>query len=392
MRAADMLDVARSLHPLIERFAAEGEAQGALASDVIAAFHEHRLFGLYIPPEFGGLGLTPVEALEVLETISHADAAAGWVLMVAAFSAGSSMAYLPEETARDLFAPGKKIPGIAGMGAPIGKAEIVDKGFRLSGSYRYASGAHHADYIVAGCTIFEKNAPRLTAQGTADTRLLLVPRDRIVFGQNWDVMGLRATGSIDFTADNVFVPETMSYPISARDSTRGSIYRLGMFDFVAIGHSGVALGAGRRLLDELARFAQGKTLPGGIGASESFQEQFAHHEARLRAARAFLMQVWHDVDSDLKAGKDATTRQISLIRLSLNHVTTVAADIATFAYRAGGGTALRAGVIQRFVRDMLSASQHIAVSVGQLRAAGKEMAGLAPGARWAGLGLVDPPN
>ena len=391
MRATATLNIACSLFPLIDASASQGEEKGALAPDVIAAFHKHRLFGLYIPAEFGGLGLSPAEALEVLEAISYADTAAGWVLMVAGFSAGSSMAYLPDETAHALFAADRKIPGIAGMGAPIGKADATEGGFNLSGVYRYASGARHADYIVAGATVFEKGSPRLT-QGLPEMRLLLVPREKVNFSENWDVMGLRATGSIDFSIDNVFVPEAFTYFINAKDSKRGDIYRLGMFDFVAIGHSGVALGAGRRLLDEIARFAQDKNVPGGIGKSESFQEQFAHHEARLRSARALLMEVWREVDASLKTGANATTRQISLIRLALNHVTTVAVEIATFAYRAGGGTALRAGVLQRFVRDMLAAGQHVAVSPGQLRAAGKELAGLAPGAVWAGLGLSEPPT
>ena len=51
-------------------------------------------------------------------------------------------------------------------------------------------------------------------------------------------------------------------------------------------------------------------------------------------------------------------RQISLMRLALNHVTTAAAEICTFAYRTGGGVALRNGILQRCFRDMMAGTQH----------------------------------
>jgi hypothetical protein len=95
----------------------------------------------------------------------------------------------------------------------------------------------------------------------------------------------------------------------------------------------------------------------------------------------------------LKKGDPVAMRQISLMRLALNHVTAAAADVCTFAYHAGGGVALRSGVLQRCFRDMMAGTQHRIVSSYMLRECARELLGLAKGKIWTTAGLVDlPPN
>src|ERR1044071_3666216 len=101
----------------------------------------------------------------------------------------------------------------------------------------------------------------------------------------WDVLGLRATGSIDYTIDNVFVPDAYThFAVTEAPLRGGSLYTLGIIGFAAMAHSGWACGIGRRLLDELATKVQsGVGRSGTLAESDGFQEAYAKAEATYRS-------------------------------------------------------------------------------------------------------------
>ena len=74
----------------------------------------------------------------------------------------------------------------------------------------------------------------------------------------------------------------------------------------------------------------------------------------------------------------------------LRKITTVVADVCAFAYREGGGTALRSSALQRCLRDMYAGTQHFLTRSHVLRECGRELAGLAEGQEWNLMGLADP--
>jgi len=192
----------------------------------------------------------------------------------------------------------------------------------------------------------------------------------------------------------VFVPEAYTHsPSTTVPNQGGSFFRLGLLAMTSIGHSGFALGIGRRALDELAALMRKKTPRRGflppVAETEHFQEGFGAAEASYRAARAFLYEVWGEIRDTLERGDSMTTRQMTLSRLALNHVTSAVAEICAFAYREGGGVALRESALQRCLRDMYAGTQHFLTTPTILRECGRELAGLAEGKVWNLLGLVD---
>ena len=125
------------------------------------------------------------------------------------------------------------------------------------------------------------------------------------------------------------------------------------------------------------------------GGDAVFQQQFAEAEAKFRAARALCYETWQDVSETISRSEPVARRQFTLTRLALNHVTTVVADICTFAHKTGGGVSLRSGVLQRCFRDMFAATQHRIVSDIMLRECGRELLGTADDKLWSTRGLVD---
>ncbi len=389
--SGSMLEKARSLAPMFRANAEANERERMLVEETANALDDARLYGIFTPKCLGGSELPPLEALEVIETVSAADASTGWVMFAAAVAIGSGGAYLAESAAQQLFAGGR-IPVIAGQGIPNGKAIAVKDGYRLSGAWSYGSGVKHSPYIHTGAVVHGNDGkPRPGRHGTPEIRICVVPREQVVFGDNWDVLGLRATASIDYTMSEVFVPAEYTHVADTTDPLRGGpLFFLGIIGFAALGHAAFALGVGRRLLDELVAVAQTRTsITGTPRESESFLEAYAKAEAKCRAARALVYESWSGVQEKLERGDRPSTRKVTLTRLALNNATWSIAEVAEFVYRAAGGVALRAGVIQRYFRDMHAATQHVTSSAPILRECGRDLAGFAKGKTWGFIGMVD---
>jgi hypothetical protein len=64
--------------------------------------------------------------------------------MAANVATASAAAFLSDAGFQAVF--GNARPIIAGAGAPTGKAEIVEGGYRLTGHWTYGSGCLHCDY------------------------------------------------------------------------------------------------------------------------------------------------------------------------------------------------------------------------------------------------------
>jgi alkylation response protein AidB-like acyl-CoA dehydrogenase len=378
---ADVIERAKRVGALARKHAQESEELGKLADPVAEALHSEGLLGMWVPHTMrGGLELDPVSSLEVIENVSYGDPSAGWVLMAASLAIGTGAAYLKDEAVKELFA-GPRLPVIAGQGTRPGVAKPTQGGFNLTGSWSFASGIKHGTHIHTLGLIEGKN----------EARIFVLPVSKAKLIDNWDVLGLRATGSIDYTTDNVFVPDAYTHMATTEEPLRGgNLYRIGIIGFAGLCHSGWACGIGRRVLDELiAAVAEKAGRPGTVADSASFQEGLANVEAVVRSARAFVYETWNDAWATLSHGEKLSVRQNSLIRLALAHSTWSAHEATAFAYKAAGTAALRAGTIQHLFRDMHAGTQHITSSPPVYASIGRELGGLAKGKKWLFLNLVD---
>lgn len=380
----DLPTRAKRVAQIANQHAEYGDREGRLADPVVDALHNEGLYGMWVPRSLrGGAELDPISSIEVIENLAYGDPSAGWVLMAAALAIGTGAAYLKDEAVAELF-DGPRLPVIAGQGTRPGKAVPHKNGFLLSGSWSFASGIKHGTHIHTLGIIETTGEPRIFVLPVSEAKLI----------DNWDVMGLRATGSIDYTIENAYVPDAYThFAVTDKPLRGGSLYTLGIVGFAAMCHSGWACGIGRRLLDELmATVASKRGRPGSLAMSESFHEQYAQAEATYRAARALVSESWHDAKDTLDRGGQLSVRQHTLIRLAMAHITWSAHEVATFVYKSAGTTALRAGPLQRLFRDMHAGTQHMVASPPVYRALGRELGGLAEGQVWRFVELVDAPQ
>src|SRR6187397_432271 len=291
----DLTARARAVALIADQHAEFGDSQGRLADPVVDALHREGLFGMWVPKSVpGGAELDPVSSLQVIENLAYGDPSTGWVLMAAALAIGTGAAYLGDSAASELFA-GERFPVIAGQGTRPGNAVPVDGGFKLSGSWSFASGIKHGTHIHTLGII----------EGTGEPRIFVLPVGKANLVDNWDVMGLRGTGSIDYTIESAFVPEAYThFAVTETPMRGGPLYTIGIAGFATICHSGWACGIGRRMLDEIASYVRDRGGRAGTQAtSERFLEEYAKAEGIYRAAHALVFETWSDVERSLNAGE-----------------------------------------------------------------------------------------
>ncbi|OJX65892.1 MAG: hypothetical protein BGO95_05600 [Micrococcales bacterium 73-13] len=378
----DLIAEAVRLQPLLMEHSERNEELNALAPEVVEAIHEAGFVGMWVPKDLGGPELSPRDSIELVAALAYADPATSWVTMAAALSTGTGGAYLHEDALETVFGGKDRFPIIAGQGTRTGTVHEVEGGYSLTGDWSFGSGIRHADFIH-------------TAAADPDTGkayiFVLPVKEEYLDASSWDVMGLIGTGSIDYKLRDVFVPKAFGYDMFTETALRGGgIFRIGTIQFALLGHTGFAIGVGRRLLDELAKLAQaGKGRPGQLASDGAFLEEYGRMEARLRAGEAWCMQVWQDIEESLDAGaSEVTTRQKTLARLALNNMTFAAYDVMNFVIKTAATQTIRPGVLNHFIRDMMVGSTHVTSSQPVLRDCGRELAGLAPNEHWVFLGLV----
>jgi alkylation response protein AidB-like acyl-CoA dehydrogenase len=380
-RAPDLIGAASRVAAIADEHAERSDREGQLSAAVVDALTREGLFGMWVPRSVrGGVELDPVSSLRVIENVSYGDPSAGWVLMASALAIGTGAAYLGDAAVDELFG-GDRLPVIAGQGTRPGTAIPQAGGFKLTGSWSFASGIKHATHIHTLGVI----------EGTGEPRIFVLPVGQATLIENWDVLGLRATGSIDYRTDGVFVPDAYThFAVTETPRRGGALFTMGIVGFAVICHSGWTCGIGRRLLDELAKKVRaGVGRTGTLAGSEAFYEQYARAEGKYRAAVALVNEAWGSVKDSLDRGDTLSVRQHTMVRLALAHITWTCHEIAEFVYTTAGTIALRQGTIQRLFRDMHAGTQHVTSAPPVIRNAGRELAGLAEGKKWVFLDLAD---
>ncbi|WP_020498748.1 acyl-CoA dehydrogenase [Sciscionella marina] len=377
-----LLEQIDTLGESIDAAADRAEELGRPAGEITEALLAAGVIRAGLPHNLGGDEFSPRQLMRTIEQISYHDAAIGWTMLALQMMTGTTAAYLGAVAAADLFpdvAAGEHAL-LSGHGTRPGRAVPVQGGFLVSGNWQFASGMALATHIHSAIKV----------EGTGEPRVLAMPKSEVTLVDNWDVLGLRATSSIDYHCTDVYVPETHTYPATTMlPANGGAIYRVGLVNMAAIVHTGWALGVGRRLLDELKSYAASKSGTRGAAVDTAqFHAEFANAEAKMRAAGAWALQVWRDDERTLDAGELLSTEQQTLLRLALNHATWTAQEIGETVHRWAATTAIRRGPIDRFLRDLRTGSQHITSGPVVLQNCGKWLSGAQPGARWEFLDLV----
>ena len=361
--AAVALDNAREVAPVLRAAGDKIEAERSLSGDALDAMHGAELFRLTLPRRHGGAELPLPQLAQVAEIIAAADASAAWCLGQA-FGCAMSAAFLAEAPAREVFDPAN---AVLAWGAGLqGRMVATDGGYLVSGSWRFASGSHHATWIGGHSKVFEADgSPRSGASGRQANRTALFPRSEAAFADDWHVMGLRGTRSEGYTVENLFVEEGLTFDRDTPGERQvdATLFHLRTITIYASVFSSVAIGIAQGAFDDLLALGRKKKPRGArstLRDSPVFQTRMAEMDAQLGSARAYKHAILTEVWEHLDGGGDLTMADRARIRLSTTYAINEATSVMEQIYRLAGSTAIfNDQPFERRFRDIHAVSQQV---------------------------------
>jgi len=377
-----MIDRIRERAPELEAQAVANESNGKLSDTTLGVLNDIGLLKALTPAEYGGADLTIYDTLRVYESLAYVETSTAWVSMIPGVQ-GKGLLLLKTD-ARDKLAAGG-FPFVSGQGAPTGRATAVPGGYRVTGRWSYGSGLLHSDIATGVAVVFDENGPVLDETGQPDAFLFYTPTVNTEIEGNWDVLGMRATGSVDYSLTDVFIPsEHIARGAFSRSlGGEGQAKFLSFTGWIMSVHCAVPLGTGRRLLDELARHARRPATFGTRLADDPrFAAGYGKAEAAYRSARALMYEAFGDAQERMNNGETATRRDLTNMRTASVLLHDVNVANATFALRESGGTGLRTGLLQRLFRDIFGMGQHIQASQPTWGEIAKDYLGEGEGKQW----------
>ena len=344
----------------------EIEALRRLPDDIVGLLVAEQLFRVHVPAACGGAELDVASAFEVTEALAFHDGSTAWCQMIAA-TTGLLSGSLPAEHARALFGDPGSVGG--GFAAPMGRAEACEGGVRVSGRWQWGSGTQHCTVIGGGARF-----------GPADARFVFMDAADVTVLDTWRVSGLRGTGSTDYVADDVFVPDGRWAVLGGPPVADGPLYRFSFFGALALGVAAVAVGLAQRAISELVALAvvkapQGSSRP--LADRAPVQADVARAEALLRSARALVHDAVGAAWTTVVAGDRNTVDERWAVRLAASSAVEAAARAVDLLYTAGGGASIfEDSPLQRVFRDVHVATQHAIVAPRTMELLGRLRLGL----------------
>ncbi|MBB4614033.1 acyl-CoA dehydrogenase family protein [Novosphingobium taihuense] len=349
-----------------------GEKQ-QISQDVVQLMKQAGVYRACVARSLGGDEVSPATFLRMIERIAQADGSAGWVA-----SFGVSATYLgslPMASLQEMYANGPDVV-FSGMIFPPQPATPVGDALEVSGRWSWGSGSTGADYIGVGIKV----------EGDASTGGLplvaVMPAHKAQIVRNWNVIGLKGTGSHDVVVDKVMVPREWTFVRGSKSNLEGALFRYPAMALAAQVLAVVALGVGRAAIEELMDYALGRTSITGaptLANRPNVQMDLARAEATLRSARAFFYETTEEAFDVLQRGDDLTPKQIALLRLGASHAARAGSDVAGAVYRMSGTTGIFEGhPVAHYMHDAMIVPQHAFLADGTFESAGKVFFGLTP--------------
>lgn len=381
---AGLIERARALAPVVAAAADRVERDREIPSDILEAMHAARLFRMLIPRSIGGEEVEPAIFFHVMEAIATADASVAWCL---GQNSGVSMsaAYLDPAVARELFGDPRATVA-TGAPSPSAKAIVTDGGYRVSGHWRFASGSRHSHWLGGHATVCEPDgSPRLGPNGKPiEQRTMYFPKSKAKITDTWQVIGLRGTGSDDYEVGDLFVPQAYSFTRESDADRResGPLYRFSIFNMFGMAFCAVALGIARSVLTDFIALAKGKTPHSQVlllANNNHIQINIGHSEARLGAARAYVLDYYAQLYEQASSGQTISYAQRIAGRGVTCFAIQQAREVVDFVYHAAGATAIfERNPYERRFRDLHTVTQQSQAHLTNFEALGQWLLGIEP--------------
>lgn len=373
----DLKSATSEIGAIVEENRSEIARLRRLPPIVEEAFLRHDIYRMIVPVDLGGGGASPADQLSFVESISFQDASAGWNIAVGS-GLGMFSGYFPRSEVETLYS--RDGAAMAGSGAPQGRALKVDDGYVISGRFSWASGIDQACWVYGGCFVHDENGP-VMENGVPMIIMAFAPKQDATVHACWNVGGLVATNSTEFTLDNVLVPRSRTIRVPWTGSTHPDpLFRLPA-SFFGFALTGVPLGVARRCVVALGDLAKSKPVPGGgrLADDPTVQLAVARAAVLVEAGRANVDAAFDNLWQTVVEAREPDLAQRARLRRACAYAAESSAEAVRICYRAAGSAALFDSLpFEAALRDVHAMNGHLVFQQRMMADAGRVMLGENP--------------
>jgi alkylation response protein AidB-like acyl-CoA dehydrogenase len=281
-------------------------------------------------------------------------------------------AWLPEAGVKELFSNG--IPTVAGALNPPAHARPVEGGWRITGQVPFGSGCHRAQWLAM---------PALE-EGADTPFAVFFPRESGTILDTWHTVGMRGTGSTDYRADDLFVPDHMTAPVgplaNPAPGFSGPLFRMWPWPNI-LGEGMVSVGVAASAVEAAVELCKNKTPAyQGVPLKQQQLAQFLLGKAasRVEAARDTLFRAADIAYADAESsGKSLSVESKVRVQLAVSFAAEACAEAMRFINDVVGTSSIRIGQpFERHFRDLNVLLQHSDKSSQRYASAGRLMLGV----------------
>ncbi len=365
MKPEAYLDQVRALLPDIRERVEAAEQLRRLPDETFKAFQEAGLFRAVQPKRYGGYELDLATFYQAVIEMGAVCASSSWILGVVGIH-NWQMALFSQRAQDEVWGEDTSVQLSTSL-SPTGHVERAGEGFRLHGRWSFSSGCDFCQWVLLAGTV-----PPQEEGDQPEPSIFLLPRQDYMIDDNWDVIGLCASGSKDIVVEEAFVPPHRVFSLRQAFELRSPglavneapLYRLPVA--VVFSHAvstpalGVALGA-------LATFRErAKTRVWSRDKTSVAEDPFIHMHLSETTAE---VETWRDrvlnnlraMMASARAGEALSHAQRARYRWDTAHAATIGVRAVDRLFTASGGRAIfRSNPLQRAWRDVHAIRAHAA--------------------------------
>ena len=363
----NLLARARALAPTLRERSLATNKVGRIPDETIKDLWDSKLNYLLRPKKFGGPAVRPDEAFQVGFELGRGDGSAAWVWSVMLIH-DLFVAHFPEAFQQEYW--GKDRTLSASSFLPHGKPTPANGGIRVSGKWSFCSGVDNADWLFLGVFF----GPPSGDSPMPDIRYVMVPKGDYKIIDDWDVMGLRGTGSNSVVIDDKFVPDhrIVSHKEMSDATSPGAklhaepVYRTPIWSFVPFTISapacGVAQGALDAFIDEM-KVRDDSFAHSPLAKKPGMHARVAEASAMIDAGDLLYKRSYRETIDKVLAGEVPSLEFRARSRRDQGFCVKLAKAAVGLLIDAGGGRGLyESNHVQRSFRDLQAMSGHIVAS------------------------------
>lgn len=353
---------AREMVPVLKARSEKQWSHPRVLDETIAEMLDAGFFQMLQPKRWGGGETTPIESFEVASVLAEGEPSVGWVLGVVGIHS-YHLAFFSEKAQEEVWGENTKTI-ISSPYAP-GRAKRVDGGYILNGRWGFSSGGDHCAWTFLGGNV--EGEP--VGAGPA-TYTFLLPRSDYEIVHNWNVTGLRSTGSNDVIVKDAFIPEhrALRWDQIANGTApgmvknTGQLYKIPFFQiFSRATQPPAALGALKGMVDSFIDFNAGKVSRHGIhiGQNPEATKVVAEALCHIDEMKGQVYKNYARLIAELGGAEKVSMDDRRKFRYQAAKIGPRCAEFSNELFRVSGGHAIyESNAFGRYLNDLMAIQTH----------------------------------